>query len=74
MILAEAYRDAEITRGEGDAKATEIYAAAYGKNPEFYSLYRSLNAYKNSFSGNNDILVVKPNSDFFKYFNNPKGK
>ena len=74
VILAEAYRDAETTRGEGDAKATEIYAAAYGKDPEFYSLYRSLNAYKNSFNTNNDIMVIKPDSDFFKYFNNPKGK
>ena len=74
VILAEAYRDAEIIRGEGDAKATEIYAAAYNKNEEFYSLYRSLNAYQNSFSGKNDILLLKPDSEFFKYFNNPKGK
>jgi len=74
VILAEAYRDAEIIRGEGDAKATEIYAAAYSKNEEFYSLYRSLNAYQNSFNGKNDILLLKPDSEFFKYFNNPKGK
>ncbi|OGT82995.1 MAG: protease modulator HflC [Gammaproteobacteria bacterium RIFCSPLOWO2_12_FULL_52_10] len=73
VILAEAYRDAEMIRGEGDAKATEIYAAAYGKNEEFYAMYRSLSAYRNSFS-NNDILLLQPDSDFFKYFNNPKGK
>lgn len=74
VILAEAYRDGQMIRGEGDAKATEIYAAAYSKNPEFYALYRSLNAYKKSFSSKSDILVLKPDSDFFKYFNNPKGK
>ena len=74
VILAEAYRDSEIIRGEGDARATEIYAAAYGKNEEFYALYRSLNAYQNSFSSSNDILLLKPDTDFFKYFNNPKGK
>ncbi len=74
VILAEAYRDAEIVRGEGDAKATEIYAAAYGKNEEFYGLYRSLNAYQSVFSNNRDILLLKPDSEFFKYFNHPKGK
>ena len=74
VILAEAYRDGQMIRGEGDAKATEIYAAAYGKSPEFYALYRSLNAYKNSFGSKSDILVLKPDSEFFKYFNNPKGK
>jgi len=74
VILANAYRDAEIVRGEGDAKATEIYAAAYGKNEEFYALYRSLNAYQNVFSKNRDILLLKPDSEFFKYFNHPKGK
>jgi membrane protease subunit HflC len=74
VILAEAYRDAEIIRGEGDARATETYAAAYGKDEEFYTMYRSLNAYRNSFSSSNDILLLKPDSDFFKYFNNPTGK
>ncbi|HIF52212.1 MAG TPA: protease modulator HflC [Thiotrichaceae bacterium] len=72
VILAKAYRDAEINRGEGDAQATEIYAAAYGKDREFYSFYRSLDAYKSSFNSN-DILLLDPKSDFFKYFNNPKG-
>ena len=74
VILANAYRDAETIRGEGDAQSTEIYAAAYGKNEEFYSLYRSLNAYKNSFNSNSDILLLKPDSEFFKYFNHPMGK
>lgn len=74
VILANAYRDSEIIRGEGDAQATEIYAAAFNKDREFYSLYRSLNAYQNSFSGNNDIMLVEPESDFFKYFNNKQGK
>ncbi len=74
IILANAYRDSQILRGEGDAQSTEIYAAAFGKNEEFYALYRSLDAYQNSFSGNNDILLLKPDSEFFKYFNNPKGK
>ena len=74
IILANAYRDAEISRGEGDAKATEIYAQAFGKNQEFYTLYRSLNAYRTSFSNNNDILLLEPDSDFFKYFNNSQGE
>jgi modulator of FtsH protease HflC len=71
ILLAEAYRDAERLRGEGDARATAIYASAYSVNPEFYSLYRSLNAYKESFNNKQDILVVDPSSDFFKYFKNP---
>ena len=74
VILANAYRDSEIIRGEGDAQATEIYATAFNNDKEFYSLYRSLNAYQNSFSGSNDIMMVEPESDFFKYFNNSKGK
>jgi modulator of FtsH protease HflC len=74
IILANAYRDAEMIRGEGDAQATEIYAAAYTKDEEFYSFYRSLNAYKNSFIKGNDVLLLEPKSDFFRYFNNSKGK
>ena len=74
IILANAYRDAEIIRGEGDAQATEIYAAAYSKDEEFYSFYRSLNAYQKSFSGSNDIMLIEPESDFFRYFNNSKGR
>ena len=68
VIIAEAYRDAEQTRGEGDAKAAEIYANAYGRNQEFYSLYRSLNAYVSVFSSRDDMLILQPDSDFFRYF------
>lgn len=74
IILADAYKDAETIRGEGDAQATEIYALAYGKNPDFFSFYRSLNAYQKSFQGNSDILLLKSDSEFFKYFNNQQGR
>lgn len=67
VILAEAYRDAQRTKGEGDAKATAIYARAYEQNAEFYAFYRSLEAYKQSFKGKSDVLVLDPNSEFFKY-------
>ncbi|HHZ88846.1 MAG TPA: protease modulator HflC [Chromatiaceae bacterium] len=73
VILAEAYRDAEQTRGEGDAISTDTYAKAYGKNPEFYAFYRSLNAYKTVFSDANDLLVIEPDSEFFKYFKDQFG-
>jgi membrane protease subunit HflC len=68
VIRAEAYRDAQGIRGEGDARATEIYAKAYNKDREFYALYRSLNAYRSTFSSKDDILVLEPDSEFFKYF------
>ncbi len=68
VIIADAFRDAEVIRGEGDASATEIYAKAYGKDVEFYSLYRSLNAYKRTFASKDDVLVIEPNTEFFKYF------
>ena len=68
MILAEAYRDAEIIRGQGDANASTTYAQAFGQSPEFYKFYRSLEAYRASFKSHSDVLVVDPNSDFFKYF------
>jgi membrane protease subunit HflC len=71
VILAEAYRDAEQIRGEGDAKASQIYAQAFGQNPEFYKFYRSLEAYRASFKTRNDMIVIDPNSEFFKYFKNP---
>ncbi|MDQ3563577.1 MAG: protease modulator HflC [Pseudomonadota bacterium] len=71
VILAEAYREAEQTRGEGDAKSAETYAGGYGRNEEFYSFYRSLNAYKKSFGKNQDILLLDPTSDFFNYFKSP---
>ncbi|MDD2776420.1 MAG: protease modulator HflC [Gallionella sp.] len=67
IILAEAYRDAQQTKGEGDAKASALYAAAFGKNPEFYSFYRSLEAYKQSFKNKSDVMVLDPSSSFFKY-------
>ncbi len=73
VIIAEAYRDAQRIQGEGDAKASAIYAQAFGQNPEFYNFYRSLEAYRNSFRSKSDILVVEPNSDFFKYLKNPNG-
>lgn len=72
VILAEAYRDAESIRGEGDAIAAETYAKAYNKDEEFYSFYRSLDAYKRVFSGGGDVLVLEPDSEFFKYFNQAK--
>ena len=74
VILAGAYRDAETIRGEGDAQATEIYASAFGKNEEFYGFYRRLGAYQATFSSGRDILVLKPDSDFFKYFGSPRGR
>src|SRR5205085_2902694 len=67
VILAQAYRDAQRVKGEGDAKATGIYAQAYQGNPEFYAFYRSLEAYKQSFKNRNDVLVIDPSSEFFKY-------
>ena len=68
VILAEAYRDAQRIKGEGDAKATAIYARAYEQNAEFYAFYRSLEAYKGSFRNRGDVLVIDPNSEFFRYF------
>ena len=68
VILAEAYRDAETIRGQGDANASATYAQAFGQNPEFYKFYRSLEAYRASFKSHADVLVMDPNSDFFKYF------
>ena len=73
VLLAEAYRDSEIVRGEGDARATEIYAEAYGKNEEFYKFYRSLMAYQNTFSSTGDVILLEPDSEFFRYFKNPTG-
>jgi membrane protease subunit HflC len=74
VILAEARRDAEILRGEGDARATEIYAEAYGKDQEFYEFYRSMNAYRESLGSAQDILVLEPNTEFFKYFGDYRGE
>lgn len=71
VLLAEAYGRAERVRGEGDAKATALSGQAYGRAPEFYSLYRSLGAYRESFRDKNDIMIVDPSSDFFKYMKKP---
>jgi membrane protease subunit HflC len=73
VIIAEAFRDAEKVKGDGDAKASAIYAEAFGKNPEFARYYRSLEAYRASFKDRSDVLVVDPNSEFFKYFKAPAG-
>lgn len=72
VIIAEAYREAQKTKGEGDAKASEIYSLSYNRNPEFYAFYRSQEAYKNSFKSKSDVMVLDPNSDFFKYMKSPK--
>ncbi len=77
VILAEAYRDAQRIKGEGDAKAAANYAEAYEINPEFYAFYRSLEAYRASFRNRSDVLVLEPNSEFFKYLKSggkPGGK
>lgn len=71
VLLSSAYRQAEQVRGEGDARATSIYAAAYSQAPEFYEFYRSLIAYKESFKKKDDIMVVDPSADFFKYMKKP---
>nr|WP_284155488.1 protease modulator HflC [Sulfuricystis multivorans] len=70
VIIAEAYREAQKIKGEGDAKAAAIYAKAFGENPEFYAFYRSLEAYRQSFANKNDLLVVDPSAEFFKYLKN----
>ena len=71
VIQAEAYRDAERIKGEGDAQAARIYADAYQRNPEFFSFYRSMEAYKRSMRSKGDVMVLDPTSDFFKYFKQP---
>ena len=71
VLLAEAYRDAEKIKGEGDARASAVYAQAFGQNPEFFSFYRSLEAYRLSIRSRSDMLVVDPSSDFLKYFRTP---
>lgn len=71
IILAEAYKDAQRVKGEGDQKAAAMYARAFGENPEFYAFYRSQEAYRASFGRRNDVLVLEPNSEFFRYFRNP---
>jgi membrane protease subunit HflC len=73
IIRALAEREASQTRGDGDARASQIYASEYGKDPEFYSFYRSLEAYRETFKNNNDMLVIRPDDAFFKYFRKSQG-
>ncbi|MHB1213397.1 MAG: protease modulator HflC [Thiobacillus sp.] len=72
VIVAKAYRDAQGVKGAGDAKAASVYAAAYGKNAEFYAFYRSMQAYRESFKNKSDVMVLDPSADFFKYMKNPR--
>jgi modulator of FtsH protease HflC len=74
VLLAEAYRDAQRIRGDGDAKSAAIYAAAFNQNPEFYSFYRSMEAYRSTFRGRNDLMLLEPNSDFLRYFRDSLGR
>ena len=74
IILAEAYRDAQRIKGEGDAKSSAIYAQAFSQNPEFFAFYRSMEAYRSSFRGRNDLLLLEPTSDFFRYLRDSQGK
>ena len=71
VIIAEAYRDAQSVKGEGDAKASGIYAGAYSQSPEFYAFYRSMEAYRQSFKNKSDVMILEPSSEFFKYLKNP---
>lgn len=71
IILAEAYRESEELRGTGDARAADIYGTAFSGDPEFFSFYRSINAYRNAFSDRSDVMLLDPDSDFFKYFRDP---
>lgn len=73
VVLAEAFAEAEETRGEGDGEAARIYADAYGSNEEFYSFYRSLQAYQNTFSSKDDLMVIDANSDFLRFLKDPQG-
>jgi membrane protease subunit HflC len=74
VLIANAYREAEKVRGQGDARAAEIYADAYGRDEEFYSFYRSLQAYQQSFTHGNDMMLLQPDGEFFEYFNGAKGE
>jgi membrane protease subunit HflC len=71
VIIANAYKEAQRIKGEGDAKAAGVYAQAFGEDPEFYAFYRSLEAYRSSFKNRSDVLVLEPNSEFFKYLKSP---
>lgn len=73
VILANAYRDAQHVKGEGDAKAAATYAKAFSKNAEFYAFYRSMEAYRDTFQGNKDLMLIEPTSDYLRYFGNSAG-
>jgi len=74
IIIANAYRDAQRVKGEGDARAANIYARAFSKNAEFYSFYRSMEAYRSTFRSKGDLLLLEPNSDFFRYLRDSAGR
>ncbi|NNF41036.1 MAG: protease modulator HflC [Woeseiaceae bacterium] len=74
VILADAYRDSQKIKGEGDARAAEIYATAYNKDPEFYAFYRSIDAYRKSMGKSGDVLVLDPENEFFRYLNSSSGE
>jgi len=74
IIIAEAYRDAQRIKGEGDARSASVYASAFQQNPEFFSFYRSMEAYRQSFKNRGDVMVLDPSSDFFKYLKGPSGR
>jgi len=74
VLVAEAYRDAQSIRGEGDALAAEVYAKAYNRDRDFYRFYRSMEAYKNTFANKGDLMLIEPDSEFFRYLKNPSGK
>ena len=74
VIIAEAYRESQQTKGDGDAQAAAIYATAFRRDPEFFAFYRSQEAYRQSFAGKSDVLVVEPSSDFFRYLRSATGK
>jgi membrane protease subunit HflC len=74
IIVAEAYRDSQRIRGDGDAKSAAIYAAAFNQNPEFFAFYRSMDAYRSVFRGRNDLMLLESNSDFLRYFRDSLGK
>jgi len=74
IIIAEAYRDAQRIKGDGDARSASVYASAFQQNPEFFSFYRSMEAYRQSFKNRGDVMVLDPSSDFFKYLKGPSGR
>jgi membrane protease subunit HflC len=74
VILANAYRDAQRVKGEGDAQATDIYAKAFSRDPQFYAFYRSMDAYSATFQGKNNLMLLAPDSEFFRFLNDPNGR